>query len=170
MNSHMVIENLSSTYRVKKIQEEDLNQVLKLAQANPQYYAHCPPEPTIENLREDLQALPTGMERKDKWYLGFWEENILVAVCDLIFGYPDQETLYIGFFMMNPTLQGKGVGSMIIGELLDHLKGSFKRSRLAYVLENRQAEQFWLKQGFTPIEGKVQLEHYQVVVMEKSFG
>lgn len=33
---------------------------------------------------------------------------------DLILNFPDNDTAFIGFFMMNQALQGKGIGSEII--------------------------------------------------------
>ena len=45
----------------------------------------------------------------DKYFFGFFEREELVAVMDLVDGYPAQRTSYIGFFMMNPDYQGKHV-------------------------------------------------------------
>ena len=58
----------------------------------------------------------------DKYYVGFYEDKTLVAVMDLIDGYPNADTAYIGFFMMDPTYQGKQIGTAIISEVTDYLR------------------------------------------------
>ena len=71
---------------------------------------------------------------------------------DLIDGYPLPETAYIGFFMMNPTYQGKKIGTAIIDEVIDYLKNTGKTSvRLAIDKGNPQSTHFWKKNGFEVI-------------------
>lgn len=64
-----------------------------------------------------MKATPPGIVLSDKYFFGFFEREELVAVMDLVDGYPDQRTSYIGFFMMNPDYQGKHVGTAIIMRL-----------------------------------------------------
>lgn len=45
------------------------------------------------------------MSFKDKYYVGFYHKDKLVAVMDLIVKYPNDETAFIGFFMMAKKLQ-----------------------------------------------------------------
>ncbi|WP_419008499.1 hypothetical protein [Holdemanella porci] len=44
-----------------------------------------------------------------------------MAVLDLIDGYPKKDILFIGFFMMDISIQKNGVGSAIVNELIDYL-------------------------------------------------
>ncbi|MFR6280557.1 MAG: GNAT family N-acetyltransferase [Lacrimispora saccharolytica] len=70
---------------------------------------------------------------------------------DLVFGYPDEKTVYIGFFMVDRQLQGKGTGSLIISHTADILqRQSYRFMKLAWVEGNRQSEHFWRKNGFEP--------------------
>lgn len=57
----------------------------------------------------------------DKYYMGFFEQNRLIAVTDLIISFPKPKTAYIGFFMTASSVQKNGVGSRIIAELCDAL-------------------------------------------------
>lgn len=41
---------------------------------------------------------------------------------DLITAYPDDETVFIGFFMLNIKYQHKGIASRIIKESIEYLK------------------------------------------------
>ncbi|HFH9837033.1 TPA: GNAT family N-acetyltransferase [Streptococcus suis] len=144
------IRNLSSRFHVKRLEEADLEQVLALYQTNPLYFEHFPPLPSLESLANDLVDCPPGKDLSDKYFLGFWDEARLVAVLDLIDGYPSEEVAYIGLFMVDARLAGQGIGSMIIAELLPQLATRFKKVRLGYVESNPQSTHFWSKVGFSP--------------------
>lgn len=162
------MEALSSSFTVNSIKEDDLQQVLDLYESNPLFFKHCPPRPTLETVKEDLSRLPDGKSRKDKSYVGFWEDNDLVAVMDFVRGYPDEETVFIGFFMLNKAYQEKGLGSQIIQEAIDYFSKTFKKVRLAHVKTNPQAKHFWEKQGFLPTGIEVKEELYTLVIIEKA--
>ena len=85
----------------------------------------------------------------DKYYVGFYEDKALVAVMDLIDGYPNADIAYIGFFMMNPIYQGNQIGTAIISEVIDYLRSIGKTAvRLAIDKGNPQSTYFWKKNGF----------------------
>jgi GNAT superfamily N-acetyltransferase len=58
----------------------------------------------LNSIRADMAALPPRKAVEDKYYLGFYEEDRLIAVMDLILGFPKEETAFVGFFMMNKDL------------------------------------------------------------------
>ena len=63
--------------------------------------------------------------------------------------YPQEGTAYLGFFMTKKAVQGRGIGSTLIGELLDELREEgFRRVRLAVDRGNPQSKAFWEKNGF----------------------
>lgn len=51
-------------------------------------------------------------------------ENTLAAVMELIPGYPDRNTAFIGFFMTDIQYRNRGFGSKIISEACAFLKSS----------------------------------------------
>lgn len=110
----------SGTYTVRRLLRNDIPSIFALCEKNPQYYEHCPPFVTPEKIEADLKAMPqrkAGQEQ-DKYYLGYFDvHQRLVAVMDFIDHYPDAQSGFIGFFMMEKDLQGTGVGSSIITEL-----------------------------------------------------
>lgn len=95
----MDISSISKKYQVRKITEKNIPEVLELCLGNPLYYKHCPPMVTFESIEEDLKKLPPRKTLKDKYYIGFYEKEELLAVMDLILGYPNNQTMFIGFFM-----------------------------------------------------------------------
>lgn len=163
----MEIQALSKEYKVTIIQEKDITAVFELCKNNPQYYSYCPPNVSIEGIKKDLKALPAGKTFEDKYYLGFWDNGILVAVMDLILSYPDDETAFIGFFMVNSDFQQKGIGSGITRDIFICLRERYKYVRLGYVMGNKQSEGFWKKNGFSPTGIVKQTEHYKIITMQK---
>jgi len=146
----MKISQCSNHYQVRELVDVDLKQVLAFYQTNPLYFEHFPPLPSLESLANDLVECPPGKELSDKYFLGFWDKERLVAILDLIDGYPTAEIAYIGLFMVDSRLAGQGLGSKIIAELLSQLATHFKKMRLGYVESNPQSSHFWSKVGFCP--------------------
>jgi RimJ/RimL family protein N-acetyltransferase len=150
-----------------KLTEWDIPDVVRLCDSNPQYYQHCPPAASPESITSDMLALPDGKSRADKYYLGFWKRNKLAAVLDLILKYPDDKTAFIGFFMIDASLQGKGIGSAIVKDICFWLKSQFDFIRLGYVRENIQAEKFWCKNEFKPTGETIQTDQGAIVLMQR---
>ena len=50
---------------------------------------------TKESILEDMKALPSKMTYKDKYYIGFWEGETLIAVMDFITNYPNDNTVLL---------------------------------------------------------------------------
>lgn len=166
----MDIQALSKVYKVTKLEEADIPAVYELCQGNPLYYKHCPPAVSMESIRKDMNALPDNKTPADKYYVGFWKENELIAVMDLITEYPDRETAFIGFFMVDAKFQGNGIGSEIIEEACGCLQKRFSNIRLGYVKGNMQSEHFWTKNGFLPTGKISKTTDYDVVVMLRKLG
>ena len=163
----MNIPSLSRKYQVRRIEETNLPALLQLCQSNPLFYEHCPPKPSVETLTADLQALPPRKTLTDKYYLGFWDDDGLLAALDLILRFPNDETAFIGFFMLHKRLQGTGTASAIIQDLFAHLRTEFRFVRLGYVQTNEQSRNFWRKQGFEENGAVSDTGAYRIVYMQK---
>ena len=164
----MDITLFSRVYSVRRLSETDVPDILALCGKNRMYYRYCPPIVSEQSIRDDMNALPTGKEVADKYYVGYYDGGKLIAVLDLILAYPDKETAFIGFFMMDVSVQGKGIGSGIIGELCAYLAGNgFARVRLGWVRGNPQAEHFWHKNGFAETGAVYKTERYAVIAAQR---
>lgn len=164
----MDLSKLNSHYVVRKISESDLPKIYTLCKGNPLYYKYMKVEPTMKNLRETMTILPSGKTMKDKYFIGFFDGDTVVAILDLILEYPDEQTAYIGWFMVNAEYQGHDVGSKIIEELLIYLeKMKFVHIRLGVMKGNSQAEHFWGKNGFEAVEEVGAEGENPVIVMQK---
>lgn len=165
-----MIEQLSRHYSCRILAEKDIPSILSLYESNPLYFQYCPPKPNLASVKEDMLRLPEGKAKADKFYVGFWNNSKLVAVMDFVYAYPDEETVFIGLFMVDQAYQRKGIGSQIVTEVLAYFTKNFRKARLAYVKGNSQSQHFWEKQGFKPIGSEVKQELYTVVIVEQSLG
>ncbi len=164
----MDITKLSSQYTVRKLTANDVECIYALAAGNPLFYRFCPPFVTRRSILRDMEALPPRTVKEDKFYIGFFQETKLMAVMDLILNYPDTQTAFLGFFMMRPSEQGKGIGSKITEECFACLwSGKYRFVRLAYAKGNPQSEAFWKKNGFTETGTEKDCGNYTAVVMER---
>ena len=146
------IEALSSVYKVRRLVRADVEEVCKLCESNPQYYAYCEKEPSQELILQDMQITPPGVPMEQKYYVGFFNGTELVAVMDLIDGYPDDDCAFIGFFMLHGALQGAGLGSGIVAEVFACLRAcGMRKCQLGIDKDNPQSNHFWGKNGFAVI-------------------
>lgn len=161
------IKQFSKQFAVRKMNIEDAQLIYDMTSKNLQYYECCGRMNTLEDIYNDLKITPPGVHVKDKYYVGFFNKKELISVLDLIDGFPDETTAYIGFFMMNIEYQGKGLATQLIAELLDYLKNMrFEKVRLGYDKENPQSSHFWKKQKFCILK-EVSQEDGIIVVAER---
>ena len=146
------ISKLSKRYSVRILEESDVEMLVEICKQNTVFYEYTEARPTRENILDDMKVTPPGISMSDKYYFGFFDGQELVAIMDLIDGYPKPEIAYIGFFMMNPTYQGKKIGTAIIGEVVEYMRDTGKTAvRLAIDKGNPQSTHFWKKNGFRVI-------------------
>ena len=168
---HLDVSGFSGQYQVRPLTDQDIPEMLKLAAGNPLYYRHCPPFATEESLREDLKALPPGKTMADKFFVGYFDQDRLAAMLDLILGYPDEKTAFIGFFMTDSSLQGRGIGSRIIRELCGNLRNlGLDTVRLCWVSGNPQAEHFWHKNLFRETSVTSERKDYTLIIAKRELA
>jgi RimJ/RimL family protein N-acetyltransferase len=162
------ISKLSKRYSVRILEESDVETLARICKQNTVFYEYTEARPTKENILNDMKATPPGITMDDKYYFGFFDDRELIAIMDLIDGYPKAEIAYIGFFMMNPQYQGKQTGTAIIAEVIDCLQSTGKTSvRLAIDKGNPQSTHFWKKNGFEIIS-EADVNGWTKLVAEKS--
>lgn len=160
---------LSSAYGVRRLEIDDVGSVLTLCRSNPQYYAYCGKEPSAELIRQDMEITPPGISAEQKYYIGFFAGAELIAVMDIIDGYPGEDCAFIGFFMLHGRLQRLGIGSEIVEEVFSYLqKRNVRRCRLGIDKDNPQSNRFWKKNGFAVIR-EVAVDGGTILLAEKEF-
>lgn len=162
------VNDFSDRFLVRFMEEDDISTIYEMTRKNVQYYEFNGKENVIEDIANDLIICPPGKNLNDKYYVGFFDGETLLAVIDLYDGYPDEKTAYIGFFMMNKEYQGKEIGTKIVSVLFEYLKSvGFERVRLGYERENPQSKHFWKKNQFQDIT-EVSQDGIIIVVAERN--
>lgn len=168
LQDEYIINGLSGEYAVRRLAEEDIPEILALCEKNTLYYRYCPPFVSEQSIRDDMNALPPGKTVSDKYYVGYYDGERLIAVMDMIMAFPEKTTSFIGFFMTDIEAQNKGLGSFIISELCKVMTGMRMRAvRLGWVKGNPQAEHFWKKNGFVETGATNETDKYTVVVARR---
>ncbi len=146
------IDRLSGEYVIRRLTDSDVEAVYELCLGNELFYRYCEAKPTRKQILHDLHITPPGVTEERKYYVGFYQGAELVAVMDLIDGFPDEEIGFIGFFMVAASAQHRGVGSGIIRETADYLRAAGKTSiQLGIDKGNPQSTSFWKKNGFRTV-------------------
>lgn len=162
------LHTLAGRFSVRELTGADVPQMLTLARGNPLYYRHMQAEPAAERLHADLQALPPRRTMADKYFFGWFEEDRLVAVMDLICPHPAPGMAFIGWLMVAGERQGAGLGRTLVADVLEMLKAEgVTEVRLGRVEGNPQSERFWHACGFTENGLFNQEDGYRVLVMAK---
>ena len=165
----MEISLLSDRYLVRRMTEDDSAEIYALCKNNTLYYHYCPPFVTEGSIESDMRALPPNKECSDKYYLGYYNGEKLIAIMDLILSFPDKDTAFIGFFMTDTSVQNAGIGSGIIDTLCSFLKNQgFSSIRLGWVEGNPQAKHFWKKNLFIETGDIYDADDYTVVVAQRT--
>ena len=164
----MEIQHLSNQYSVCNLLPVDAEMIYEVLKNNTIFYQYHPPMVTVESILEDMEKLPPNKGYEDKHYIGFFCEDTLVAVMDLIEHYPDPGTALLGFFAMNSNLQSQGIGTDIISDSVAYLaQVGFTKVRLGIDKGNPQSKAFWLKNGFTFTGEAYESNGLTILVLER---
>ncbi len=168
-NGSLNIETLSTQYTVSRITEADISPVYRLARSNAKYYEYMRTVPTRESLTEIISNVPEGADETDKNFVGFYNaDDVLIAVMDLITGYPEKDDAFIGWFMVDGEVQRNGIGSSIFADVRAAMKAQgYDYMSLGCVEDNQEAMKFWKEQGFTAT-GEEQCEDYKVITLARA--
>mgnify|MGYP001625433427 CR=1 FL=1 len=135
---------------LRPLEEGDLPQVLTLYQRNTFYNSVAlEAPPTLKSCQEDLAALPPGRELRHKLFLGLFQGAVLAAVLDLVEGYPDEGSLYIGLLELAVEFHRQGLGTRLVRALKTAAgEAGFSALRLGCYDRNTPGMAFWNAMGF----------------------
>lgn len=127
-----------------------LETALAIYTANQAYYrVSGMPAPTVATVDEDRREIPASLPNQAKHYWLIMQDGVAVGVIDLLEGYPDKTSIYVGLLMMAHHRQGHGRAVMTqLGEAF--AKHGYQRITLAVVAANQPARAFWEAIGFKP--------------------
>jgi GNAT superfamily N-acetyltransferase len=171
MNSESKFKLLENDYFIRTLHVEDEKILQHLCERCIDYYEIVEGRlPEKDAGYEILKDLPTGWDLKDKRVFGcFNENNLLIAVIDILADYPDKGEWIIGLLMIDPIERGKGLGKLLHEFIKDYvLKYKADKLRIGVVEDNTRATSFWKSLGYYEIK-RVNIQYgnkdHVVVVM-----
>ncbi|EQB2599010.1 GNAT family N-acetyltransferase [Aeromonas salmonicida] len=122
----------------------------RLFELAPAYQAAVSHEPLSARAAEEaLVAYPPDLSLSDKYLIGHWEQGELTAVIDLLRGYPNPDTAYLGLLLVGEPWQGSGRGqSLYLHACTLARSWGATLLRLSVIASNESALSFWLRRGF----------------------
>ena len=80
-----------------------------LCKENKKYYNYLHENVSLDGGKSILEDVPPNINIENKYVLGFYEKDKMIAILDLIEGYPNNETAFIGLLILDVGYQGKGI-------------------------------------------------------------
>ncbi|TCK63115.1 GNAT family N-acetyltransferase [Curtobacterium sp. PhB136] len=142
------------THSVRDLQPDDVDALQELLESFPAYAERItgyPPGPA--DALSALISVPPGFDPAGKRSIGLWDDEELVAFADVLLGYPDPETAYIGLLIVHGAHQGKGLGRRLHDAVLDRVRQETGASRIRLGIVERNADwaaPFWTTLGYEP--------------------
>jgi len=138
-------------YEIAIITKQNFEQVFNVYNANQDFFMLVKGEKaTIESSISDISALPPNCTIEQKIYISIWKNGKVVGILDLIEGYPDKTSIWIGLLLVHGNIHGRGIGSKIVCAVLNSAKMSgYKSAQLGVIENNAKGIDFWQKHGFS---------------------
>ena len=136
---------------LRELDAGDEDALQALLESDPSYTERVtgyPPGPS--DALSLLMMRPESVPESQKVVLGVFERDELVAVADLLRGYPGPDYVFIGLLLVEGARQGQGVGAAAM-TAVERYAGQWpeaRRFRLAVVDTNAPVLGFWLRMGF----------------------
>lgn len=165
------LQKLLPQWDIHPVADGELEAVLALMEGNAAYYEIEGNPATVDSLLRDRINLPPRCIPEQKHYVALWRNGKPEAVLDLVEGYPRERTLFIGFFMVDKSLQRQGLGRTIMEAMPQAADGAGLDSiRLGCLKGNEGGHAFWNAMGFQDLrEGTLDGKN-SVWIMERLAG
>ena len=133
-----------------RLHEGDLESVTEFCQECSAFFTLVAGEtPAAETALHLLVARPPEVAPTQKHVIGFTRNGKLVAVVDLLEGFPVESDWYAGLLLLAPHESGSGLGTLIWDATETWIRAAGGRHvRLIVQQQNPGAARFWRSAGF----------------------
>lgn len=106
--------------------------------------------PAAETARIVLGSRPPNVEPAQKHVVGFERGGEIVAIVDLVEGFPGEAEWYVGLLLLAPAERTRGLGTAVWNAMEVWIRAAGgRRVRLIVQQQNPAAARFWHSVGFT---------------------
>jgi GNAT superfamily N-acetyltransferase len=149
------------------LNEGDVAALQELLESQPEYAEQLtgfPPGPS--DALSALLSVPPDFDPRRKCALGLWEGNALVAFADVLLGYPDPRTAYVGLLIVHGQHQRMGLGRRLqeaVDSLVADEPGLERLQSGVISTTNGASEPFWVAMGYRPTHKQKPYRYARVV-------
>lgn len=107
----------------------------------------APPGPEVTD--EFFTQSPPGVDQTASQRLGLFDDDVLQALIEMSFGFPDPDSAYIGLLIAQPSARGTGAGTALLRacEAIARARGC-REIFMAVLDANPKGRAFWEREGF----------------------
>lgn len=114
---------IEDRFILKTITEDLLKNVLKIYNTNEEYFEiSMNGKPSMESIIEDKNDIPPGSNFQDKNYKLISMNGQDIGIIDYIMNYPDEDTVYIGLYMIHGDFHRQGYGRAFIEKFTANMR------------------------------------------------
>jgi GNAT superfamily N-acetyltransferase len=133
-------------HAVRRVTDADLPLVQSLFAQDLEYWLHVEGAPLRDDeARITTEEAPPNVPR-DKHHAFLVDD---VALLDMLEGYPDEHTWFLGLIFLAPAVRGRGFGTKLLEAVCDHARGHGATAlRLAVAQAHPEARRLYDRLGF----------------------
>ena len=157
MNLYEKMQVFLPEFLVEQIVMENLNKYEEIFFCNKEYFLLTDGQPATKNTCvETIKYCPNGFSIEKINNIGVSYNCKPVCTLFTLCGYPDDNTVYIGLFLMNEEFKRKGVGKKVIKALFNSCSDTAIRKFCLSVQDNNVAGySFWKSLGFRIVDRSI---------------
>lgn len=150
MNLYKKMQMLLSEFVVEKITIDNIESYQELFFCNEDYYILTDGRPASKKTcTETIEYSPSGLPKENVYNIGVSRDGKPVCALFGLYGYPEEQTFYIGLFLLNEEFKRKGIGTKVIKALFSSFSDTvIEKFRLSVQDNNISGLSFWKKMGF----------------------
>lgn len=131
-------------YTVKRLTPADVDEILALQAKHSEYHQHYQTNPvTKADILAELETLPSKALPEQKFYLGFYAQDELVVLVDLVLDHPQANCAWLGLVMTEKTKLRQHYATKVLMALRSALKREgYKELMTSSALSDVNAQAF----------------------------
>ena len=143
-----------SEFYVEKISVNNLERYEECFYCNIDYYMITDGQPATKEICVDtIEYCPDNFPTKNIYNIGISQAGKSVCTLFLLYGYPEETTIYIGLLLVNEQFKRQGVGTKVIKALFKCFSNTtIKRFSLSVQDNNICGCKFWQSLGFKVVD------------------
>jgi GNAT superfamily N-acetyltransferase len=139
--------------RLSPATRADVPAIQRLFELDPEYFARVDQAPIrTDEGEQTLIEVPPEFPHERKHVFVVRGDGALDAVIDLLEGYPDRRTWFLGLIFLAPGARGGGLGTQLLDDIAELARARGGQAlRLAVALANPDARRLYDRLGFAHV-------------------